>query len=93
VRIEVIEAPYRIDTIRSSLDWTLQLGSFSQLENAQQLRDRLAKSLSDVNIVPLQMKNATFYRVQVGNFSDRATAEEQAKQLTQNGFPVMILEK
>ncbi|HEY7165605.1 MAG TPA: septal ring lytic transglycosylase RlpA family protein [Candidatus Binatia bacterium] len=93
VRIEVIQAPYKMDTIRSSLDWTLQLGSFSQLENAQQLRDRLAKSLSDVNIVPLQMKNATFYRVQVGNFSDRATAEEQAKQLTQNGFPVMILEK
>ena len=93
VRIEVIDAPYKIDTIRSSLDWTLQLGSFSQLENAQQLRDRLAKSFPDVSIVPLQMKNATFYRVQMGKFSDREVAEEQAKQLTQSGFPVMIMER
>jgi rare lipoprotein A len=93
VRIEVLDAPYKIDTIRTSLDWTLQLGSFSQLENAQQLRDRVANSFSDVSIVPLQMKTATFYRVQVGKFSDRAVAEEQAKQLTQSGFPVMILER
>src|SRR4029079_7046532 len=46
VRLDVIDSPLPIDSIRSSLDYTLQIGSFSQLENAQQLRERLAKSLA-----------------------------------------------
>src|SRR5215831_10111799 len=44
VRLEVIESPQRIRFIRASLDYTLQVGSFTQLENAQSLRDRLSKS-------------------------------------------------
>jgi rare lipoprotein A len=93
VRIEVIDTPYQIRVIRSSLDYTLQMGSFSQIENAQQLRDRLAKSYSDVNIVQLQGKDAIYYRVQLGTFTNRASAEEQARQLGEAGFPVIIMEK
>jgi rare lipoprotein A len=93
VRIEVIDSPHKIQSIRASLDYTLQMGSFSQLENAQQLRDRLAKSFSDVTIIPLQRKDVTYYRVQLGNFSNRATAEAQARQVAQTGFPVVIMEK
>src|SRR5262249_29300201 len=69
VRIEVIDSPQRITSIRSSLDYTLQLGSFAQLQNAQSLRDRLAKSFADISIVPLSVNDATYYRVQMGNFS------------------------
>ncbi len=90
---EVIESPYRIQTIPASLDYTLQLGSFSQRENAEQLRDRLAKSHADVTIVPLEAKDVTYYRVRLGTFTNRATAEEQARQLAQAGFPVIIMEK
>jgi rare lipoprotein A len=93
VRLEVIESPYRIQTIRASLDYTLQLGSFSQGENAEQLRDRLAKSYADVTIVPLEAKDVTYYRVRLGTFTNRATAEERARQLAQAGFPVIIMEK
>jgi rare lipoprotein A len=93
VRIEVIEAPYRIHSIRSSLDYTLQIGSFSQLENAQQVRDRLALSYGDVSIVPLVVKDTTYYRVQLGTFSSRTAAETQARQVARQGFPVMIMEK
>jgi peptidoglycan lytic transglycosylase len=93
VRVDIIDSPTRIQTIRSSLDYTLQVGSFSQLENAQQLRDRLAKSFSDVTITPLQSKDLTYYRVQLGTFSDRAAAEEQARQVTQSGYSVIIMEK
>jgi cell division protein FtsN len=93
VRIEVVESPYKIQTIRSSLDYTLQLGSFSQWENAQQLRSQLITSYPDVTIVPLQLKDATYYRVQLGTFTDRALAEEQARQLVKLGFPVIIMEK
>jgi len=93
VRLEVIDSPYRIQSIPASLDYTLQMGSFSQLENAQQLRDRLAKSFLDVTIIPLRLKDVTYYRVQVGNFSNRAAAEEQARQVAQTGFPVIVMEK
>ena len=93
VRIEVIDSPYKIQSIHSSLDYTLQLGSFSQLENAQQLRDRLAKSYNDVTIAPLQTRDSTYFRVQLGSFSNRAAAEERARQVSQAGLPVIIVEK
>jgi rare lipoprotein A len=94
VRIEVVDSgPQKITFIRDSLDYTLQLGSFSVLENARQLRELVAKSFSEVAIVPLQARNGTYYRVQLGNFPSRAAAEEQARQVTQAGYPVIILEK
>ncbi len=94
VRVEVMDGgPGQIQPIRSSLDYTLQLGSFSQLENAQQLRERLAAAYSDVAIVPLLVKDGTYYRVQLGTFSNRGAAEAQARQLSQAGFPVLIVEK
>ena len=57
------------------------------------MRDRLAKSYSDVSIIPLQAKDVTYYRVQLGNFSNRAAAEERARQVAQAGFPVIVMEK
>ena len=94
VRLEVIDGgPYRIQAIRDSLDYTLQLGSFSQLENAQTLRDRFAQDYADVTIAPLQTRDATYFRVQLGTFSNRAAAEERARRVSQAGFPVIIVEK
>jgi rare lipoprotein A len=93
VRLDVIDSPLPIDSIRSSLDYTLQIGSFSQLENAQQLRERLAKSFADVRIAPLQSHATIYYRVHLGSFSNRAAAEEQARQVSQAGYSVVIMEK
>ncbi len=93
VRIEVLEAPFKIRYIRDALDYTLQLGSFSKLENAQQMRDRLMQSYSDVVIEPLQARDGAYYRVRLGTFTSRAAAEGQARQLAQNGFSVIIMEK
>jgi rare lipoprotein A len=93
VRVDVIDGPYKIQSIRTALDYTLQIGSFFRLENAQQLRDRLLSSYADASIVPLQVKETTYYRVQLGTFSNRTAAEERARQLHQAGFPVVIMEK
>ena len=93
VRVDVLDSPIPLQAVRPSLDYTLQLGSFSQLENARQLRDHIAKSFSDVTIAPLQSKDATYYRVSLGTFSSRADAEERARQLTQAGYSVIIMEK
>ena len=94
VRIEVVGSPAdKISFIKDSLDYTLQLGSFSVLENARQLRDRVAAKFSEVAIVPLNTTTSTFYRVQLGQFSSRSSAEEQARRVTQAGYSVVILEK
>lgn len=94
VRIEVVgSGTERISVIKDSLDYTLQLGSFSVLENARQLRDLVASQFSEVAIVPLNTSTSTFYRVQLGKFSTRSSAEEQARRLTQAGYRVVILEK
>lgn len=93
VRVDVIDSPSPMQTIRPSLDYTLQLGSFSQLENAQQWRDRLAKSFADVTIALLQSKDTTYYRVQLGSFSSRTDAEERAREVSQSGYSVIIMEK
>ena len=93
VRLDVVENPARIRSIRSSLDYTLQLGSFAQLENARQLRDRLAESFGEVTISPVNGKETTYYRVHLGNFSSRTDAEQRARQISQAGYSVIIMEK
>lgn len=94
VRIEVIDSgPYKIQTIRSRLDYTLQVGSFAELENARKLRDRLLQTYPDASVVPLEVKDVTYYRVQLGTFSTRADAEQQAHEIALEGFPVIIMEK
>ena len=93
VRVDVLESPMKLQAIRASLDYTLQLGSFTQLENARQLRDRAAKSFSDVIVAPLQSQDTTYYRVHMGSFSSRTDAEAHARQVTQAGYSVIIMEK
>ncbi|MGH7854091.1 MAG: septal ring lytic transglycosylase RlpA family protein [Candidatus Binatia bacterium] len=93
VRVDVLNSPSKLHAIRNALDYTLQLGSFTQLENAQQLRDRAARSFADVAIAPLQWKDITYYRVHLGTFPSRTDAEERARQVTQAGYSVIIMEK
>src|SRR5581483_4200561 len=91
--IDLSYSPAPLQAIRASLDYTLQLGSFAQLDNARQLRDRAAASFTDVSIAPLKAKDATYYRVQLGSFSSRADAEARAREVAQAGYSVIILEK
>jgi rare lipoprotein A len=93
VRVDIIDSPRLLQAIRGSLDYTLQLGSFSQLENAHQLRDRVANSFTDVSIALLQSKDTTYYREQLGSFTNRADAEARARQVAQAGYSVIVMEK
>jgi len=94
VRLEVIAGgPHKIRSIPNSLDYTLQLGAFSHLENAEQLRERLSHSHAGVSVVPMQAKDARYYRVQLGSFVNRSVAEARAHQLSQAGLPVIVRER
>lgn len=97
VRIEVIDGGARkIDAIPQGLDYTLQVGSFVDLENAQKFREQLTRDypeISQVSIIPLQNNDGIYYRVQLGTFTNRAEAEEHAQQLARQGLPIVIMEK
>ena len=96
VRLEVIDGPVKIEKIRDRLDYTLQIGSFADMDNAAKLKDRFAKGLaqpSDIMVVPFRSNDSTYYRVQAGIFSSRSDAEAKAKQFVSQGLPVVIMEK
>ena len=94
VRLEVIAGgPHKIRSIPNCLDYTLQLGAFSHLENAEQLRERFSHSHAGVSVVPTQAKDARYYRVQLGSFVNRSVAEARAHQLSQAGLPVIVRER
>jgi rare lipoprotein A len=97
VRIEVLDGgPQRVDRIRERLDYTLQLGSFADIDNARKLREQVGKAVgqgSEINVIPFETRNGTYYRVRVGTFSDRSAAEDEARRLARQGFPVIIMEK
>ncbi|MFQ5683741.1 MAG: septal ring lytic transglycosylase RlpA family protein [Candidatus Binatia bacterium] len=94
VRVEVITSGrHTIRTIPQHLDYTVQVGSFTEMNNAQKLQDKLAETYPEVSIVPVQAKDEVYYRVQLGTFASRRNAEFEAHQLGQRGFLAVIMEK
>jgi rare lipoprotein A len=94
VRVEVVSPGVR--DIRASLDYTLQAGSFTALENAQKLAGQIANSYDDprqISVVPVHNYESIYYRVQLGTFTNRGDAEQKARLLAQRGFSVIIMEK
>jgi len=93
VRIEVIDSPKKILRIRDRLDYTLQLGSFTEVKNAQTLKEEVGRFYPEVSVVPFQGKDAVYYRVQLGTYSSRGEAERYARELVRRGFSTIIMEK
>ena len=95
VRLEVLDGPVKVDQIRSQLDYTLQFGSFAQMDKAMRLKELLNQAFppSDVSIVRFDKDGSTYYRVQAGVFTDRGVAEARARRMAEQGFSVMIMEK
>jgi rare lipoprotein A len=92
VRVEVLDSPVRVDAIRTAVLYTLQLGSFTERENAERLRER-ANEFGDAVVVPVRLRNSTVYRVQLGAFTTRAQAESEAQRVRRAGHQVVIVEK
>lgn len=59
--------------------YTVQVGSFSTRDNAQEVYANLKKDFTTVSIQSAQVGENTFYRVHVGNFPNREGAEQFAR--------------
>ena len=65
--------------------YTIQIGSFSQVENAQRLKDKLS-SMGTVFIKEFQVNGTTYHRVRLGTFANRAEAENMLDKLHTMGY-------
>jgi rare lipoprotein A len=71
--------------------FTVQVGAFRNLANAEHLRDRLSVSYSPIFIQQYDSKEGTFYRLRVGRVSGEDAAKELAEQLhTKEGFTTLV---
>jgi len=68
-------APKVSDTAPEKTGWVVQLASFSNQSNAEDLRARLQAKGYHVFIEPLEQGGRTIYRVRIGPESQRAAAE------------------
>ncbi len=91
VVVEVMDTGgHRLAAIPDHLDYTLQVGAFSDLEKAHELKARLESRYDrPVVIEPHQ----SYYRVRVGTFVDAAEAREYGTRLSREGLSVVIMEK
>jgi DedD protein len=65
--------------------WTVQVGSFSQAENAEGLRRRLAEQGFDAFVSRVATDAGTMHRVRVGPVPDRGAAERLLARLSAAG--------
>jgi outer membrane protein assembly factor BamD (BamD/ComL family) len=69
--------------------FTVQVGAFSSLENANEIKNGL-KGRYDTYIVKEGLPALTIYKVRVGHFMRRETAEEACEKLINEGYPAIV---
>jgi len=67
-------------------NFSIQVGSFSNLGNAERLKQRLNTHYENVRIIPFDKGGAIFHRVRIGQFTDLNMAESTEEKLVGIGF-------
>jgi rare lipoprotein A len=67
-------------------NFTVQIGSFGEMKNAERLRKELARTYKDVYITSYLKGKDTFYRVKVGKYTNLAQANKAERIMIQNGY-------
>jgi rare lipoprotein A len=91
VRISLISKPRGTREVGAPLRYVVQAGSFSEQQNAEQLRSKLAAYYPDVHIDQLDADHRHYYRVRMGAFATRSAAEARASDSARFGFPAVII--
>lgn len=69
---------------------TIQIGSFSDADNAKRLKLGLELRYQDVYIMKANVKGSPWYRVRIGKFKARDDAADLGRKLAEEGYPVLI---
>lgn len=87
VRVRVIGLP---DTILPGF-FTVQVGAFQNRDNAERLRERLARQYGSAFIQNYDSPRGLFYRVRVGRENAEAGAAGLSERLGQEGFTPFVV--
>jgi rare lipoprotein A len=82
-----------LEPIRNAALYTVQVGSFSEPENAKLLKERLSRRYGNITIVPFESNIGTFYRVRIGAYPSEQKAEAVASKLTLEGVEPIVVRK
>ena len=89
VRVDVLDTGgQRLTAIPDRLDYTLQVGAFSDLDKARELKARLESRHGPVVIEP----HEGYYRVRLGTFNGEDAAREYGARLSREGLPAVLVE-
>lgn len=75
----------------SAAGWVVQLGSFSQKENAERLAKQAAERGFQVSVSPTTAAGRTVHRVRSGAFGSRDEADRLAGRLQAAGYPNQVM--
>ena len=67
-------------------NFTVQIGAFGEMKNAERLRKELARTYENVYITPYFNGRNTFYRVKVGKYTNLAQANRLERIMIQKGY-------
>jgi rare lipoprotein A len=67
-------------------NFTVQIGAFGEMKNAERLRKELARTYENVYITSYFNGRDTFYRVKVGKYTNLAQANRFERIMIQNGY-------
>ena len=91
VRISLISKPAGSREVGAPLRYFVQVGSFSEQRNAEQLRSKLAAYYADVHVDRLDADHRRYYRVRMGAFATRSAAAARASDSARFGLPIVIV--
>jgi rare lipoprotein A len=72
-------------------NFTVQIGAFTQRQNAERLRERLMSRYKPIFITVLDAPGGLFYRVQVGSVATQDGAEKLAAELRSQKFSAFVV--
>ena len=89
VRMEVLSSPPGGPPLGQR--YFVQIGSFSDPANADRVEREFAARYTDVEVQEAQGSEARYYRVRMGAFMSRQAAQERAAQISELGYPIVIV--
>ena len=90
VRVDVVDTGgYPLTAIPDRLDYTLQVGAFSELNKARELKARIESRYDRPVVIE---PHEGYHRVRVGTFTGYDEAREYGVRLSREGLPVVVVE-
>lgn len=72
------------------ITYSVQVGSFNRIENAEKLREELKVKGFDTSIQTVNVDGQSFFRVRIGSYSRMRDAEDMAKNLQNKGYAAKV---